>query len=123
MMAADNPGGSSRNCSDGASRGIRMRDCRPLHPTDVLDIVGVPVGIDCRVRNKDGEAMNGSQFLFSVERGDGIAIRGKSRLPARAAQLGIVHTFVGPPAFAVKVGLSLAWQRAVKVIGEPRANL
>jgi hypothetical protein len=62
MMAADNPGGSSRICSDGASRGIRMRDCRPLHPTDALDIVGVPVGIDCSVRNKDGEAMNGSQF-------------------------------------------------------------
>jgi len=62
-------------------------------------------------------------FLFSVERGDGIAICGKSRPPARAAQLGIAHTFVGPAAFAVKVRLSLAWQRTVKVIGKPPVNL
>ena len=35
-----------------------------LHPMDILDVVGMAVGVDRSVWNEDGEAMNGSQFAI-----------------------------------------------------------
>ena len=73
----------------------------------------------------DGENRHGWQSIRYPLLSEAMASRyaGKCRPPACAAQLGIADAFVGPAAFAIKVWLSFAWQRSLKVIGKPRVNL
>jgi hypothetical protein len=74
MVATDDPGASDGVCGLCASDKIRMCDRRLLHPTNVLDVIGMAIRINRASWNKDLAAVEGAQFSM-VAFSDGIAVR------------------------------------------------